>query len=295
MLAYFPVRLAGYGVILVIALVVVGVKKLQSAMVSVNPGTFVPELTVITREYTPVLPDPQTTIAQIATSIPGVTVVARPGDLFFEVRQAGGLFVRVRTTNGSSSTRVEVAGRRKVSGLESVNKAEDALMAFESALRRQLAGRGHKPGSAGGAPSIAQSPPASTPAASTPVAPQAGAGTRWPAPSQASQASPFTIAFDTGSTASVEGTAVIGRNPATRPTDERAVLLPIDDPTMSVSKTHVAIGRDGSGFWVQDRSSTNGSVVTEPDGNVLTVIPERTVRVQSGSRVQFGDRWLEVR
>lgn len=288
MVAYFPVRLAAYGVILVVMLLVLAVKKLQSAVARVNPGTFVPETSVITRDYTPKLADPMATLAQIGASLPGVSLASGSDGLFFEVRVAGGMFVRVRATQSASTTRVEVSGRRKVSGLETVKKAEDGLMAFESAMRRQLATQGYSPSGV----AIPQVPAQTTLA--PPVRSTAPAAPAWLAP-RPLQAEPFTITFDTGSAATTRGVAVIGRDPVLRSTDVDAILLPLNDPTMSVSKTHLAIGRDGSGFWVQDRSSTNGSQITEPDGNVLTVIPERTVRVQAGSRVAFGDRWLEVR
>jgi hypothetical protein len=40
---------------------------------------------------------------------------------------------------------------------------------------------------------------------------------------------------------------------------------------------------------VVDRHSTNGTVVTLPDGQRILCVPERRVRLVTGARVDFGD------
>ncbi|MEK8225709.1 FHA domain-containing protein [Oerskovia sp. M15] len=45
---------------------------------------------------------------------------------------------------------------------------------------------------------------------------------------------------------------------------EQRTMVRVDDPTRSVSKTHAELGFDAGGLWVQDRGSTNGTVLTRP-------------------------------
>lgn len=105
----------------------------------------------------------------------------------------------------------------------------------------------------------------------------------------------ITIAFDIGTARQIRGTALVGRSPVSDRQDVLgAELIPIDDSTMSVSKTHLAIGVDEFGCWVEDRNSTNGVLVTEADGQQIRVSPTRRARVQRGSRIHFGDRWFDI-
>lgn len=91
------------------------------------------------------------------------------------------------------------------------------------------------------------------------------------------------------------GTALIGRNPGPRDGEPApAHLLSVADGGRSVSKTHLAVGVDAAGVWVRDRSSTNGTVVTLPDGQQVLCAAEQEVRVPSGASVAFGDYWLTV-
>ncbi|WP_407343918.1 RDD family protein [Pengzhenrongella phosphoraccumulans] len=89
------------------------------------------------------------------------------------------------------------------------------------------------------------------------------------------------------------GTALVGRSPAPRAGELPPSLL-LEAIDQSVSKTHLAIGIDADGLWVQDRSSTNGTVVTLPDGSQILCAPEQRVRIPAGSSVAFGDCWFEV-
>ena len=91
------------------------------------------------------------------------------------------------------------------------------------------------------------------------------------------------------------GTALIGRNPTARP-GERVPeqLISVADPKRSVSKTQLAIGLDARGVWLRDRTSTNGTVVTLADGQIILCAPEHLVRVPTGTTVAFGDFWLVV-
>ncbi len=87
----------------------------------------------------------------------------------------------------------------------------------------------------------------------------------------------------------VWGQALIGRAPVAAPGEEIAQLVAIDDPARSVSTTHLALGVDDGGAWIVDRGSTNGTVVTLPDGQQILCVPWQRVKVAAGARVRFGD------
>ena len=91
------------------------------------------------------------------------------------------------------------------------------------------------------------------------------------------------------------GPALIGRSPVSRPGEVAPVhTLVIEDPGLSVSKTHMAVGLAESGVWVRDRGSTNGTFVTMPDGSKFRCSPEQEVHVPFGGTVTFGRYWLTV-
>ncbi|MDM7853761.1 RDD family protein [Cellulomonas alba] len=89
----------------------------------------------------------------------------------------------------------------------------------------------------------------------------------------------------------VERTALVGRNPVAR-TNVRAIR--VHDPNRSVSKTHLQIGVEPGGVWVADRGSTNGTVVTLPDGGQVRCGVDQRVRLRVGSVVVFGDCALRL-
>jgi FHA domain len=97
------------------------------------------------------------------------------------------------------------------------------------------------------------------------------------------------LALDDGRTVTVTSTALLGRHPAPRPGENPGALVIVTDPQRSVSKTHLAVGLDDAGVWVADRGSTNGTVVTLPDGQRILCVPERRVRLALGASVAFGD------
>jgi uncharacterized RDD family membrane protein YckC len=86
-------------------------------------------------------------------------------------------------------------------------------------------------------------------------------------------------------------TALVGRNPAS---DADVQLVRVVDPGRSVSKTHLQIGVEPGGVWVADRGSTNGTVVTLPDGAQVVCRVDQQVRLRVGSTVSFGDCWLRL-
>jgi uncharacterized RDD family membrane protein YckC len=105
----------------------------------------------------------------------------------------------------------------------------------------------------------------------------------------------FKIVFDSGDEAPFDRSMLIGRDPATAgPADEGFALVRIVDPTMSVSKTHLALGLSDGAVWVEDRRSTNGVSVAAPNSGPADVAVGQRTPVELGSTVHFGSRWLRV-
>lgn len=89
----------------------------------------------------------------------------------------------------------------------------------------------------------------------------------------------------------VSHTALVGRNPATVADVQ---LVRVVDPGRSVSKTHLQVGVEPGGVWVADRGSTNGTVVTLPDGAQVVCRVDHQVRLREGATVVFGDCWMRL-
>jgi uncharacterized RDD family membrane protein YckC len=102
------------------------------------------------------------------------------------------------------------------------------------------------------------------------------------------------ITLDDGRDFRLERTVLIGRNPAPAAGDSQAQLLPVPDPGRTISKTHLHLLTDGTGIWVTDRHSTNGSAVTTPDGMRTALQPGVPAYVSPGTTVHFGDRTFNV-
>jgi len=102
------------------------------------------------------------------------------------------------------------------------------------------------------------------------------------------------LRLDDGRNVAVEGLVLLGRNPQPRVGEEDATLIKVSDETRTVSKSHLAVGVDVTGLYVMDRGSTNGTMVTAPDGGQRPCPPGDLVDVPGGSVVSFGDHWLEV-
>lgn len=116
-----------------------------------------------------------------------------------------------------------------------------------------------------------------------------------PAPDPADGAD-WVLQFDDGRCVAFAGFRVvlIGRDPTWGPGDEEAGLIAVDDPSRSVSKTHLAIGLDPDGPWVVDRSSTNGTSVYALDGSEQEVAPGEPRRVQRNGVIRFGTRHVRL-
>jgi hypothetical protein len=131
--------------------------------------------------------------------------------------------------------------------------------------------------------------PAPAPTASAP-----DEQTRLPQLRLKAPAARFVLQFSTGESVTVEGTGLIGRRPQAQPGEYFDVLVSVDDPGRSVSKTHLEFGQEGGTFWVNDRFSANGTVVREPDRAARLSVPGMRSRVQRGSRVEIGEQFFVV-
>ncbi|MBT0994757.1 FHA domain-containing protein [Cellulomonas sp. DKR-3] len=110
------------------------------------------------------------------------------------------------------------------------------------------------------------------------------------APAAGRASGPLTAAVLTlsdGQRVVVQRTALVGRNPAAAA--DGVQLVRVVDPGRSVSKTHLQIAVEPTGVWVADRGSTNGTVVTLPDGGQVICPVDHPVRLRIGAVVVFGD------
>ncbi|WP_298456536.1 RDD family protein [uncultured Cellulomonas sp.] len=120
------------------------------------------------------------------------------------------------------------------------------------------------------------------------------AGARTAAPAERPAGPWVEVVLLDGRTVTVAGHALVGRDPVERSGESPGTLVAVDDPDRSVSKTHLALGVDTSGAWVVDRRSTNGTVVTLPDGQQIFCVPEERVRLRVGATVGFGGHAFTV-
>ncbi|WP_168210056.1 RDD family protein [Oerskovia sp. KBS0722] len=101
------------------------------------------------------------------------------------------------------------------------------------------------------------------------------------------------LELESGQRVPLTGPALVGRNPQSTGAEAKT-LVRVEDPTRSVSKTHVELGFDAGGLWVQDRGSTNGTVLLRPGGASVALDPGVRVPVPVGSVITVGDRRIVV-
>lgn len=179
----------------------------------------------------------------------------------------------------------------------------------EPAVTRPPAAKGIPFVSSAAMPVAPVAPPAptafSTPAVLTPtpqaapVAETPGASaidndeTRVVAPRDSST-STWRLVLPDGATTTIGAATFVGRNPTRAAGDVEGDLLPVDDTTKSVSKTHAVIEVLDGHLWVTDLNSTNGVFVTaEGQDDVLANPGERTY-VPAGSDIELGEFVIQV-
>jgi hypothetical protein len=92
----------------------------------------------------------------------------------------------------------------------------------------------------------------------------------------------------------VTTTTLIGRNPGSTPRFPGAKLERVDDPAKSVSKTHAVLQSDSEGLWITDLGSTNGVILTQPDGTEIDLQAEARTLVLVGATIDLGDFVMRV-
>ncbi|WP_163620795.1 RDD family protein [Microbacterium sp. B35-30] len=160
---------------------------------------------------------------------------------------------------------------------------------------------------AGPGPGIPWTPPRLLPDAAPPAGPPLPAAARPAAPARPGQppvAAPLVadasspavvLELDTGARIALPGAGIlIGRDPSPAPGDNGLTLVPIEDPTKSISKTHLALLRTGGAIIAVDRASTNGSALIR-DGAEHSLPPGQGVTVRSGDTLLLGDRRALIR
>ncbi len=103
------------------------------------------------------------------------------------------------------------------------------------------------------------------------------------------------MVFAGGEVFAVTGQGLLGRNPEPGAGEVVEHLYRIDDPHRQLSKTHLGFGVDESGFWIEDRGSSNGTFITTSSGAVLALEAMAKTYVSPGSVVEIGDTTFTVR
>lgn len=99
--------------------------------------------------------------------------------------------------------------------------------------------------------------------------------------------------LDDGTPVALSALTLIGRDPAAS-NGEEASLVALEDPTRSVSKTHLAVMRTGDGWAVVDRNSTNGVSIVANDGSEVALTSGTPAAVSGGAVVRFGERSMRL-
>jgi hypothetical protein len=115
------------------------------------------------------------------------------------------------------------------------------------------------------------------------------------APTHETQYTSVRIVFDSGEELAVDGPVYIGRNPdgANAPGGYPVYALP--DLSRSLSRTHALIDWTDGLLWVTDLNTTNGTAIVGADGQLQPLIPGLRTAAAIGWRVEFGERWFEIR
>lgn len=144
-----------------------------------------------------------------------------------------------------------------------------------------------------------QASTSSTPASSTTDAP---IPTQHPAPPHTSpsthsqpvptQKPQIWAVLDSGGQELIDSVLVLGRAPSSD--DPKARLVTVSDSTRSLSRTHLRLGPNHSGVWVEDAFSANGTKARTPDGSVTELPRGQKRSVPIGTILIMGERTLTI-
>jgi PPM family protein phosphatase len=103
----------------------------------------------------------------------------------------------------------------------------------------------------------------------------------------------FRLDFDDGSSLTVRGRGLIGRDPVACADEKVEHLVALADDTLSVSRTHLEFGIGEPGLWIRDCASTNGSEIELNDHRIV-IEPGLRVAAPPGSTIHMGARQVKV-
>lgn len=99
--------------------------------------------------------------------------------------------------------------------------------------------------------------------------------------------------FDSGLSVPIGAVTVLGREPGTSG-DPAETAVAIPDPTRSLSRTHLRLGVDAGGVWIEDAFSANGTSYRVPEGRLSELTRGHRVHVPIGTVVVMGDRSMTI-
>lgn len=97
-----------------------------------------------------------------------------------------------------------------------------------------------------------------------------------------------------GRSVAIAGAVYVGRAPVAAPEHPDAVLVPVQDPARSMSKTHACLVYDGRELRLTDLHSTNGTTVGVSGQPAVSLTPGVPCPVATDVTVAFGDYAVRV-
>ena len=85
----------------------------------------------------------------------------------------------------------------------------------------------------------------------------------------------------------LEHLTLIGRAPQSD--NPQTQIIRVQSPNQDISRTHLSVRPAAGGIELTDEHSTNGTIITMPDGNRYSLTPGSATFVQAGTRIDLGD------
>ncbi len=291
-------KLALYGAILAIALVVWLVQQVQAHGRSLNPASFRPVVGPIERVIRADIRNGPQVLAGAAHHVAGASVAAVVGDVLFlntrpnvaRLDDGMGLFIRITSTYAADGWHLRFEAQPKAS-LSDNGSATRGLEAVERQIRQALGRMGYRADDGLSAPPAPQAtfsaPAAPAPLPTSPPAIPLGPPARLATAAAVRRVVVESRGFTTPLT--VATTVAFGRDPVS--VDGGAVLA-LADPL--ASKTHAVLYNRVDGVVVADLASTNGTELLR-QGQLTRVPPNTFVSVVDGDAVVIGQHHLTIR
>ncbi|OKL48280.1 hypothetical protein BSR28_00800 [Boudabousia liubingyangii] len=99
------------------------------------------------------------------------------------------------------------------------------------------------------------------------------------------------LTLDDGTQLTLAQPFVFGRGPAAK---DGQVAYKLEDPSFSVSKTHLLVEVNDGKVMVTDLNSTNGTKIKNPDEEEKWLNPNEATALQSGSVIHLGERTITL-